>query len=192
MQQVERRDVTKNGFSPVKGLLIVAALAVAGAAFLLLTSNDPEPTTPNTTDAPTTLTDEQAISTFHTLADQAFAAVLHRDASALGQAFVPGSSAYRRAETVIDGLISDGVIDKTRIDIQTVEVVTNSATEITLRSTARIRPCFITEKGRDVTTGPKLVERVSDWSLRSHQSVWLIEAGTVVKEVALLEKDAFC
>ena len=70
MQQVERRDVTKNGFSPVKGSLIVAALALAGAAFLLLTKNDPKPTPPNTTtNAPTTLTNAEAIDTFTASAD---------------------------------------------------------------------------------------------------------------------------
>ena len=36
MQQVERRDVSRNRLSPVKGAIIVTALALAGGTVLIL------------------------------------------------------------------------------------------------------------------------------------------------------------
>ena len=187
MQQVERRDVSKKGLSPVKGLLIVAALALAGGAFLLLSNNNPEPTTRNTTNAPTTLTNTEAINVFKQRSDMLIAAVRDKNPEQLGNAAIAGSPVYERALQSIHELERKNSSDQSVLKVISLNAVSRSSTNVQILEINEIDPCFVSQNGEDVTERHVVTRQEILWTLRPEDSVWLI-SDAEVKDQEVLEK----
>jgi hypothetical protein len=194
MQQVERRDVARNGLSPVKGFAIVAALALAGGAFLLLTKNGSDPTQsdPPTNQPPTTLTNAEALDRFEFLNDSLVRAVRRQDPSLLRGAVLFGSPVYERAIESIKELQTQDVTDQSHLTTVSLDVQTNENERIRLLEVNRLDPCFVSNVGKDVTERHVVTRQEIAWTMVFGESAWLISDAEVLKQQVLEDTSADC
>jgi hypothetical protein len=186
-------DQPAGGLSPAKAFFALLALLVAIGGLFLLTRPGDEP---NPGPAPKSdnfaLTDAEAIERFKELNSTAVEAIQKRDASLLRETFIGSSPAMERASDAIRRLQRNDVLDRSKVEIIAVTVVKNSGEAIGLRVADRLFPCFLTESGEDVSTGPNAIEGVSVWTLRLEESLWKIYDSQLQEDRVLRGHERNC
>jgi hypothetical protein len=158
-------------------------IALAGGAFLLRSnpSAAPSPQPPEAQLAsPALLTG--AVDSFEALHTLGVSAVRERSVDTLDKAFAVGGPAYERAHSAIRELASDRIFDYSQIELLSVRAAREDNDDALLRVKAVIMPCFVTEKGADVTRGPQAVTRESEWRLRRVDGEWKLYDATVLDQ----------
>ena len=181
----------------MRKLLYLAPLLLAAAIFgALQIANSSEPDPPSApsfaaaaSPSPTPLDIE---AEFKRLYELGLASVKRRSSSTLDEAFLVSGSTYRRSQRAIDELLRDEVIDKSDIEIVRTEVTFADEDMVRLRVTSLLRPCFVTESGRDVTEGAALIRRVTLWKMRFTREGWRIADGVAESADVKDERAARC
>jgi hypothetical protein len=191
--EMKSDDKPSGGLSPVKAFFALLALLVAIGGLFLLTrpTEDSEPGPAPRSDN-FALTDAEAIERFRGLNMTALDAIQERDASLLSQAFIGSSPAMQRADEAIQRLERNDVLDRSKVEIVNVTVVRNSGQSIALRVADRLFPCFVTESGQDVSTGPEAIAGVSVWTLRLDDSLWKIYDSQLQNDRVLRGHERIC
>ena len=131
------------------------------------------------------LTDAEAITRFKELRQLAVQAARTRDLALLSNIFTADGPTFSKAESSIDRLLADNIIDQTAVRTLTINVVTNSSSEITLTEASVLTPCFVNEKGVDLTKSKRPVRQSVRWSLRQRNGVWLIDDAVLITDKTL-------
>ena len=167
---------------PVAFLLLAVVIAILGAIVFLTRPEAPAtPTDPNPAQQQPdfSLTNEEAITRFEELdrlRHQAFAEV---DVSLLPLIYSNDSEVLRIATTELDQLRSDQVRDASIFRTQSIQVIDNTEDEVILKQVVNVTPRFVSNKGRDVTTGPELIRRTIIWTLVLRDGSWLIQDSVI-------------
>ena len=186
MQQVERRDVTKNGLSPVKdwrsspSSLWPAEPSYSSPA----TTPSPSPPDPPTTQ-PATLTEAEAISTFEGLSATLNSAIRERNYALLKDAVVLDSPVYRRAFASIQELDRRGAVDQSNVQTISVNVLRSTQSTYQLIEVNRLDPCFVSDAGKDVTERHVVTRQSVIWTIKLTESNWLISNAEVSNQKVL-------
>jgi hypothetical protein len=109
-------------------------------------------------------------------------AITRRDQGMLATVLARSAPIARRTRRIIAGLRRDGVVDRTRIEPVRTAVVARGVGEIRVRETTLLHPCFVTERGRDVTEAPAAVRQVGVWTLQRQAGGWRITDGRLVAD----------
>lgn len=138
------------------------------------------------------LSDARAVAVFGALRTRLDRAITRRDPSLGARVFAGDSEVEARTARVIDRLRRDGVVDMTRVKSLKVVVLTKDAAEIKLREVALLRPCFRTDRGKDVTKAPAAVLQVGVWRLARGPEGWRIVDGGLLRDRIVESKNAKC
>jgi hypothetical protein len=191
--EMKRNDKPAGGLSPAKAFFALLALLVAIGGLFLLTRPKEEPGPgPAPKSDNFALTDAEAIQRFKKLNTTAVEAIQERDASALSEVFIGSGPAMERAADAIRRLQRNDVLDRSKVEIIDVTVVESSREAIGLRVADRLFPCFVTESGEDVSTGPEAIEGVSIWTLRLEESLWKIYDSQLQRDRVLRGHERVC
>jgi hypothetical protein len=163
---------------------MLAAVAMLGGVLYaswqaVASSDDPQdPAVPGNPDPDFSLTDEQAIARFEELHPTLVSAIQTRDDSLLHSATSQGPILRSSLREIAD-LRKNGVRDQAEIAIKSVSVISNRSEEVALGVTLEVLPCFLDERGRDITKGPDAIEQQLTWTLRFDGDRWLIHDGVL-------------
>lgn len=190
MHDVERsasslaEDGKRQPPSTFKAALVALALITIGAGVLLFLAPSGAPDRPFNPAPPLdhSLTDEEAIARFEELLTVSIKAGRERDPSLLEPIYTIDSPMKQRGYQSIRELRRDDVLDLTRVETTSVDVVKNSKNSIDLRVNQIFRPCFKTESGDDVTEGPAVIERTAVWTMSLEQGQWLLHNARLEAE----------
>lgn len=202
-----RQGQGPKGLPPVKTFFALLAL-VGIVTAIALTRSGGHPTSPSEaignsvpgrpdgTETPrksgSALSTERAISLFTDLRQDLNTAIRQRDVHFISRSLAKGSTVWNRARRVVLHLQQDDVIDKTRLQLVDVVVLSTSPSEIRVREIVVARPCFVTEQGRDVSKGPGAVRQVGLWTLEKTDSKWRITDGYLSRDHIVEKRDAAC
>lgn len=181
------------GISPIKAFAGLVALLIAAGTLLLLTRPDASDrfTAMSTAEGDNfALTDAEAEKRFLQLRRQAVVVARTRDKSLLPLVFTNDGPAIRNASSAVEELLDDRVLDRTWVKTLNLDVITNSSSVIVVREKSTLEPCFVSEKGEDVTKDSRSVVQVVDWTLR-RQETWLIH-DAVLKADRVLNRSSEC
>lgn len=171
-------------------LLTVLVVLMAFVAVFVLRKSEPSGEGIETNNF--ALTDTEAIEVFRDKDDLGIAAIQERDRSLVSQAFTPGGPLSARAYQAIKELQRDAVTDRIRYQSLQVKVIENSSREVRLRQVRLLFPCFVSERGEDLTRDKTVVRQVVDWTLRRQQSEWLLHDAELAKDKELDRRNQDC
>ena len=162
---------------PFAFLLLVVVIGILGTIFYL--TKPDAPATPTNADAVQqqpdfSLTNEEAITRFEELDRIRIAMYATRDLSLLDSFLVSDSPLKRKATREVTGLLRDGVVPITDFVSESITVISNGPGTIVVRQVETDRSRFETESGKDITQGPRVIQRTVDWTLRLEHGVWLL------------------
>ena len=180
--------------SPIKVFAVLIGLVAAIVIVAEVARDDAPPVAPQRTASPAdfSLTNSEAIARFKELRTIVVRAIRQRDPSLVSVSFSPASPAAERISREIERLRRDRVIDRTQITTLNISVISNTPERIRLREVTRLEPCFVTERGRDVTRAPSSVKQVGVWTLTRDGSLWQLENGVLKLDRVLDRRDANC
>jgi hypothetical protein len=118
-------------------------------------------------------------------------AVRDRSVHRLRAVTAPGP-VRRRGAQVIRGLLRDDVIEGTRVVTTDIRVARVLAGGLVIAEKVRLRPCFRTESGRDITRAPALVAQRGVWTLLSSGGEWRLRAARITTERVVNDARARC
>jgi hypothetical protein len=178
--------------SPVVGFFVALVIALAGWGLFWLTTRDepraePGPSTGGEPGVGIRLTDEEAIARVRVLTAGVGEAIRERNSSQVSSLFTTVSPAASRTIRDIRNLKKDHVFDKSQVRTTRLEILSRTDSEVRVRETRTVRICYITETGKDVTTGPAALEQVGIWILRWERENWLIH-DTSLEETTVTDR----
>jgi hypothetical protein len=172
----------------VIGLLIFAV--VTGLAFYVMFRAE-EPVAPNASQdieagpsqGSSSLTNEEAMAKFKELHLLFLRAYRERDASLTKLFTAPDARrAFQRIDQQITTLRKDAVLDKTRFDRKSLNVVENSNDEIKLKEVVVLRRRYVDEEtGENLTIDDQPERQTIIWSMRRYGSDWMIYDRLITK-----------
>jgi hypothetical protein len=134
---------------------------------------------PSTSPPDNSLTGPQAIDRFKELDELRITAIEKRDERLLRQIFTDGP-AQRRVQRTIRTLRKQRAYADEQLQVLSTGVVSNTASEITVRQVALFDLRFEDPRGRDITRDGGLERQTTDWVLRLQNGVWLMHDGVIV------------
>jgi hypothetical protein len=143
--------------------------AAAGIALLTACSSgappraDPTPTSPKTLRPPTeyfNLTEDEAVDYLHDLDRRVAEDIANRDSSDVDDLFVDGSPAEARFLRLIRESRRQGYVDRTAYQVLETDVLEVESTRAEFEETRLVRPCRVSDDGRDVTPDHAVVRQV--------------------------------
>ena len=183
----------------IRAVAIAAAVALLGgvlyATWQAAAGNDdpePDPIGLGEPEPDFSLTDEEAIATFQRLSSSLRAAVAQRDQTLVASVATSGGNTSERLRQEIRRLKDDQVIDRTTVETLRSEVIVSNSTSIEIREVIRLRPCFETESGEDVTQADAVVEQVGIWTLAIENDRWLIDDTQLEDDRVIDGSEARC
>jgi hypothetical protein len=129
---------------------------------------------------------------FAHLRQQLNRAIKSRNPTLLSEIFTARSSLRDRVSRIILRLKQDDVVDQTRIIPLETKVDWRTDDTARIREQVRLRPCFVTERGKDVTDAPSAVEQLGTWILKWEGGVWRISSGALRQASVVEKKSAHC
>jgi hypothetical protein len=200
-------DTARGGLPPVKtffALLLVVAV-VTGLALLqeeapLTSAPALNQASPDIAEQPkdkhkdihTGMSSQKAVSLFHDLRTRLNSAIRRRDLAAIASVLHGGSPISRRAKSVVRQLLSDDVLDKTRVRTVRTALTFKDSNTMRFEEVAILHPCFVTEGGRDVTKGPEAVRQTGIWTLERRHPRWRITQGRLTRDRIVEAPNARC
>ena len=191
-------DLPPSRPSWVRAVAMLAAVAMLGGVFYaswqaVAGSDDPQgPAVPTNPDPDFSLTDEQAISRFNQLRSTAFEATKNRDTSSVPSLFTTESPAKERLLEQIHQLRESHVVERSSYETISQEVIANSPSEIQVRELVKFFPCFVSERGEDVTVGPRGIEQDFVWTMRIEDSEWLVHDSRLREDRRIRDESGSC
>lgn len=162
-------------------LLLLIPVVVAGLLALFFVGRDaPGPSTNTRPAEGFALTDAEAIAKFEELNELRLRALRERDPSLLSLAFTPDSPAADKVAASIRKMTRDSVIVQPGENIQSVLVISNGPSEVTVQEVIIYRPRFKSESGKEVTSDPVTERRTVEWTMRLVDTRWLLHDGLIV------------
>ena len=182
---------------PTAFLIVVSAVLAAGAGATLLGKKSSPPTPTVAEGRPEMveqeeLTETEALVVFEALVTKLRDAVESRKTSDLEFFLAEPSPILKRTVGTIEELRSDGVRDQSAVATDSMTVRSLGESQLVVRETFDIHPCFVDENGEDVSTGSKAVRITTDWQLQVESGVWKIFDSTAVDSVVLGRNRATC
>ena len=188
----------RRALTPHRAFALTAFLLVIAAALLLATEPKGEssvgiaPTAEPAVQDSNSKADPDFAVIFENLHDAGVEAVKARRIDLLDAVFTPGGRTMKRATEAIKTLKLDKVWDRSTHEVLSTVVKDESALKTTIRAKVAIEPCFVSEAGKDVTTGPERVERTSEWTLSRVGGSWRLEDAIVLRQTVKVKQDATC
>jgi len=155
-------------------LLLLSLILVLTSVVVFFLKEDPEPPVDGPRSTNFALTDTEALQRFKELRELARRAVQKRDASLVSIAFTSNSPTGNLARDEISSLLRREIVDRSRFQIVSASILSNRPDEIEIAERVRLRPCFETESGKDVTDSVSLIEQEGRWILRLEDTQWKI------------------
>ena len=177
---IAQAEPGRTGVSPVKAFVIgLFLLGLLIATFIYARREQPPTAATNTTITTTTLTDEQAIAEFERLDALRLQAYESRDLRLLSSVFTFGSPELEKARNRISQLKSDDVLMKHQYDVIETQVMTSTASSLSIRQTVDIDIRFLDEVGNDITKSGSPERLTVVWVLNNVDGSWRIHSGLV-------------
>lgn len=164
-------------------LLFGVILVLGGAIFLLRPDDLPREsvTYPAGGDAPTfELTDAEAITRFEQLDALRLQMYEQRDTGLISLFLTSDSPLHETATSEIQRLRADRVQVAPNFETRSLQIVSNSDSEITLMQVVVEAPRFTSQSGNEVTETPPKLKTIR-WVLHLENSVWKIFSSDTIK-----------
>jgi hypothetical protein len=177
-----------------RAFLVVAILGVVAGLVLVLSAPDDTPAPqPNPSDeSEQVLSEAEAIGRTRELTQASWDAIGDRDVAGLSRIYTRDSPAGLRVRENIEHLLKKNVVDRaTELDSR-FEFISSSKEEVHVREVRILAPCFITEGGEDVTTGPGVIEQTGVWILHPQGTEWLIYDAKLAEDRVVKSEHEDC
>ena len=185
----------RRAVSPLKAFAIVGMVGLAGGIALFRPPGNEQATTTLGTSrsaSPSPLSAVDAERIFEALRGKALRVGLERDPSVIQESMVEGGPLAKRSERLIERLRRSKVVDETSFRLLDMQLLEVGPTEMTFRTRHDVRPCFLTERGKDVTDAPSVVRQSVDWTLQKVDELWLIYDTALTDEKVLKPQGGGC
>jgi hypothetical protein len=175
-------DAPKSGLSPTVAFAVLAFLiAVAAVLWIVLTPEESANVGPSAQSENFALTDAEAIARFKELDALSIQAYEQRDTTLLSKYVTSDSPLRESLFADIRQLREDRVLFDPRQVTKSIEVASNTETEVRIRQAVTQRPKFVTESGRDISQARRGVFLVIDWTMHPELGEWKMYDSEVIR-----------
>jgi hypothetical protein len=174
--------------TPLRAVLLILVLLATATTLLLLTRGGAPPSdlvgapSQGSGLASSSPSRAEALQIFRELRSDALRATRSRDLDLVREVFLPGSRIARVAREEVEKLLRKKVRERSVVRSVEALVLKTTSENVRIRETFMLTPCFLSQKGEDVTQNHVRLRHVVEWAIQPLSSRWVLADGTLVAE----------